>query len=307
VPFTEVRQVWRNTTQMMCSLSGFYEELFPLLRRINQKLPPGKKLRVLAGDSPVDWSKVKSPEDLNKPEYSYRDTSISSVMENEVLSKHRKALMLFGEMHLLHGDSHNAVGSYEKNYPGVTYVILNFHGFATSTSHADQNAAMETVMASWPVPSVVSIKGTWLADLDKSYFFPPPVTFNGENCRGHVAFPEQEEKGFSQQFDAILYLGPQDTLLTEQIPADIVLDADYVKEMQRRIAIWQFPWGLNPQNIVAGAANPFSYDPDAEKSMQAMLQAQIKACLDEKSRSSPPPSQPSPATGAPPSASQPKP
>ena len=58
VPLSEVRQLWRNTTQPMCGTSGFYEELFPLVRRINQKVPPEKKLRMLAGDPPIDWSKV---------------------------------------------------------------------------------------------------------------------------------------------------------------------------------------------------------------------------------------------------------
>jgi len=58
VPLSEVRQVWRNTTQPMCGMSAFYEVLFPLVRRINQKVPPEKKLRMLAGDPPIDWSKV---------------------------------------------------------------------------------------------------------------------------------------------------------------------------------------------------------------------------------------------------------
>lgn len=40
VPFTEVRKVWRNTTQPMCGISGFFEQFFPLVRAINQKLPP---------------------------------------------------------------------------------------------------------------------------------------------------------------------------------------------------------------------------------------------------------------------------
>jgi hypothetical protein len=44
----EIRQVWRNTTQPMCGVSGLYEELFPLVRRINDTLPPEKKIRVLA-------------------------------------------------------------------------------------------------------------------------------------------------------------------------------------------------------------------------------------------------------------------
>ena len=42
VPFTEVRKAWRNTTQTMCGTSGFFEQLFPLVRKINKELPPGK-------------------------------------------------------------------------------------------------------------------------------------------------------------------------------------------------------------------------------------------------------------------------
>ncbi len=39
IPLSEVRPTWRNTTQTMCGTSAFYEELFPLVRRINQRLP----------------------------------------------------------------------------------------------------------------------------------------------------------------------------------------------------------------------------------------------------------------------------
>ncbi len=60
VPFTEVSVVWRNTTQPMCSLSGFFQLLFPFVRKINATLPAGEKLRVLAGDSPIDWDEVKT-------------------------------------------------------------------------------------------------------------------------------------------------------------------------------------------------------------------------------------------------------
>src|ERR1700731_2966652 len=90
VPFTEVRKVWRNTTGQMCGTSGFFEQFFPLVRAINQKLPPGKRLRVLAGDSPIDWDQIKSFQDILKSVH--RDTDIASVMEKEILSKHRKAL-----------------------------------------------------------------------------------------------------------------------------------------------------------------------------------------------------------------------
>lgn len=60
VPFSDVSKVWRNTTQLMCSTSGFFEQLFPLVRAINQKLPSGKRIRVLAGDPPVNWDNFKT-------------------------------------------------------------------------------------------------------------------------------------------------------------------------------------------------------------------------------------------------------
>src|SRR3984957_11454672 len=92
IPLSEARQVWRNTTQPACDVSAFYEELFPLVRRINQKLLPENRIRILAGDPPLDWSKVKNKSEV-MPD---RDAGIASVMEKEVLSKHHKALMLFG-------------------------------------------------------------------------------------------------------------------------------------------------------------------------------------------------------------------
>ena len=60
VTISEARQVWRNTTQPMCSVSGFYEILFPLVRRINQRLPPQKRLRMLAGDLLLIGAKSKT-------------------------------------------------------------------------------------------------------------------------------------------------------------------------------------------------------------------------------------------------------
>jgi hypothetical protein len=38
VPLAKMQLVWRNTTQIMCSLSGFYAQLFPLVRQINREL-----------------------------------------------------------------------------------------------------------------------------------------------------------------------------------------------------------------------------------------------------------------------------
>ena len=213
VPESEVQKVWRDTSVSMCSVSGFYEILFPLVRRINQKLSPAKRIRMLAGDPPLAWSKVKNQSEVMLD----RDDNVASVMENKVLSKHRKALMLFGTMHLYHSDRTDptglgsAVHRYEMKYPGVTFVIgINIVSRVPIPPAVIDE--MKTRMASWPVPSLVqNIKDTWLVDVDNYYF--------------------------SQMVDAYLYLGPVELMLAEPRPAEIFLDKDYMDELRRRADI----------------------------------------------------------------------
>ena len=97
-----------------------------------------------------------------------RDVSITSVMEKEVLSKHRKALMLFGTMHLMHAMS--AASTYEKNYLNVTFAISELAAFDT-----DLPRLSDRPFASWPVPSLARAKGTWLGALDSTHFIPSPL------------------------------------------------------------------------------------------------------------------------------------
>lgn len=211
VPLADVRPVWRNTTQPSCGFSTFYETLFPLVRRINEKLPAEKKLRVLACDPPIDWSKITGPQDLAP--YRDRDVSIATVMKEQVLARHRRALMLFGVRHLIHGEG-SAVAMYEKTYPNVTFTVAAHLGFMKD------NDVLEKRMASWPVPALAPMKGTWLGSLDESYFDRP------------IAYPA---------VDAYLYTGPRDHLLRQTISARTVLDKDYVAELERRATVIQAP------------------------------------------------------------------
>jgi hypothetical protein len=285
VPLAEVRKVWRNTTQPMCGVSAFYEELFPLVRRINQSLAPGKKLRVLAGDPPIDWSKVKTGRDFAQGQFlMVRDANIASVMEKEVLAKHRKALMLFGTAHLFHAES-TAVGIYEKKYPGVTLVIADHSGFGNWTPLAKYNNEFEARMASWTVPSLVlQMKGTWLLDLLDTTYSSGNVMFDGTDggklpsapakAKGTFAeVPPEALLKFSEKVDAYLYLGPRDLLLNEPTPAAVFLDKDYVTELQRRAAIMgggPITDEANPKKVSERDSNTFFYDPgELDKMMQS--------------------------------------
>jgi hypothetical protein len=148
----------------------FYEQLFPLVRQINQKLPPPKRIRVVAADPPIDWSSV-----TNQAAYlefrNERVSSITSVVVKEVLSRKRKALLLFGEAHLLHEGSNSSVAQYERMYPAATFVIFTHHGFGSDNPLDVHNDKLEARMRSWPIPSLVPVRGTWLAELDLAYYF----------------------------------------------------------------------------------------------------------------------------------------
>ena len=282
VPFFEVRKVWRNTTQPMCSTSGFFEQFFSLVRAINQKLPAGKRLRVLAGDPPIDWDQVKTWKDAEKF-YLGREASITSVMEKEVLSKHRKALMLFGTFHLMHDSGPgSAVSAYEKDYPNRTLVIshLAFFDLKSSAPSSDR-------FADWPVPSLAVAKGTWLGALDLTHFFPPPVMFD-DDCKVTTEFPKEVQKPVEELVDAFLYLGPTDLQLREQMPADIALDSEFMAESQRRLSLQGLPESDFTSEAfheaIVRTAQAAIYTVPRPPSVEAMVQS----CVDEKRLNSAP-------------------
>ena len=156
-----------------------------------------------------------------------RDRSIASLIENEILAKHQKALLLFGTGHVRHGGA--AAARYEEKFPNVAFIIAGHRGFGNDVpALSKDNDELERRMASWPVPSLVTMKGTWLADLNSAYFSAGP----GEK--------EGRSRGF-RGIDGYLYLGPRDFLLRQPILANIVLDEAYMDEKRRRAAVIRVP------------------------------------------------------------------
>jgi len=286
VPFTEVQKLWRKMGQPAFGASAFVEQFYPLVRALNQKLPPERRLRVLAGDPPIDWDQLKSMDDIIRRVH--RDEGIASVMEKEVLSKHRKALMLFGTFHLMHGVGGNAVSIYEKDYPNLTFIISELGYFDT-----DLPSLFDSKFVNWPIPSLARTKSTWLGALDLSHFFPPPIRISEEDCKVHQGFPKVLQKPVEELVDAFVYLGPQDLRLSEKIPADIALDAAYRAELQRGGMMLGFPNAASEtpkefdEQIVKTAENPiFSIPKQPERDPKGEEQA-VQGCLDRKRKNSP--------------------
>jgi hypothetical protein len=274
VPFTQVQKVWRKMGQPACASSGFVEQFYPLVRALNKKLPPGKRLRVLAGDPAIDWDQVKSLEDVIR--LVHRDQSIASVMEKEVLSKHRKALMLFGTMHLMHSTPGSAVSLYEKKYPNLTFVISELGIFDT-----DLPSLYDSKFVNWQIPALARVKGTSLGALDIGHFIPPGTRID-QDCNVHHDFPKALQKPMEELVDALLYLGPPDLRLREKLPADIALDANYRTGLQRGIlnGASETPKEFDTE-VVNSAADPLFVIPK-EPPSDAGLSKALQTCLDMK-------------------------
>ena len=99
VTIEAVRPFWRETLFPGTWDSPVYEEFFVAVREINRMLPAEQRIRVLTGEPPVDWSRIRT-----SAEYALlagrRDAHAASVVEREIFAKGRKALVIYGRLHV---------------------------------------------------------------------------------------------------------------------------------------------------------------------------------------------------------------
>ena len=110
VPAADLRRVWQDTTGLGAWDSPVYADFLDAVRTENAGLPRGRRLRVLAADYPIDWSAISGPADL--PDLDERDRSAAAIIRREVLDRGRKALVIFGSLHIY------------RNRPGTVVELL---------------------------------------------------------------------------------------------------------------------------------------------------------------------------------------
>jgi hypothetical protein len=243
VTLNEVRQLWRSSG---VQVGGIHDQLIPLIRKINESLPVSRRLRMLAGEPPLDFTSVTSDSQAAAWRRD-RDSSLAAVMSREVLAKKRKALLLYGTGHLAHGIEDMAVWQYEKQFPNVTLVLTNSGCYGWPNQNEAFVRAMrelEKRMAGWPVPSLARIRDTWIADLID------PVS--------SIGIISSRLPPWSTSFDGLLYFGSSELLLFEPTPAYKLLDGPFMAEQRRRAQ-----WGaeaanqVDPEKLLARESNPF--------------------------------------------------
>ncbi len=116
VPLAELQQVWKTTTQTNGVWdSPVYADFFAAVRDVNRTLPADARIRVLAGDPPTGSNLS-------------RDGSAVSVLEDQVLKRRGKALVIYGAGHLFRANIGRITTMLDADYPGRTFVVITEGG-----------------------------------------------------------------------------------------------------------------------------------------------------------------------------------
>jgi len=212
VSFEEISHVWRDTTKAAAWESPIYSGLITTVREVNRGLPPAQHIRVLAADAPIDWSKVHTHADW---ESALRGNEFfASLIEQKVLARNRKALVIMGANHVTRGKGwHGETGVsslLEKHARHSVYVVLLW-----GIDPKNDPALMEA-----PVPSLYALPGTRL---------------------GKANYLDRRAQDVA---DAYLYLGNSDQLALPNW-TELRKDQAYWDELQRRYQI-QYGCALDP-------------------------------------------------------------
>ena len=196
VPRDALQRIWLDTTQQhVASLD--VPEIVTAVRTVNAGVAPDRRLRILLGEPPIEWERMKSAEELrawNDSPAADRDLFAAGVIRKEVLAKNRRVLALYGAGHFFRRVISSSL---------VTILEADkIRMFTVWTNAAAEMAAMQPDVAKWPVPSLALLKGTTLGRVNLTEYFGP----------GGKDIPEQWRAPLEEQFDAVLYLGPLATI-----------------------------------------------------------------------------------------------
>jgi hypothetical protein len=184
-----------TTQQHVASLD--VPELFTVVRGMNASLPQGRRIRVLLGEPPIDWERMRTPDDMKAWDASpaaNRDAFAVDLIRREVLARNRRVLALYGAGHF-----------FRKVISESMVTLLEeakIKPFTIWTNAAAEMATMQPDVSKWPVPSLARLRGTILGGVNLTEFFGP----------GGQDIPEQWRAPLEDQFDAVLYVGPLSTI-----------------------------------------------------------------------------------------------
>jgi hypothetical protein len=281
VPYASLAKCWRENTQVHTySDTPALYHLLQTIRATNLNQPDEHKVRVLLIDPPVDWSKIKTKQDLASQDFD-RESHMAKVLEREVYAKRRKALFFAGGAHLSRGGDSQPQSEAQRSevrlpIPKDAPQIKPFRADKPehpTKSDRDNAKAMTIRPLASPLQSLehrhrgttfnICIHGgfgerndelesrldSWpkpgLARLRGTWYGAERPASSGDvmiGPDGKRVRPSSEGK-IQDRWDAVLYLGKRHELTRVSPPGKDVLDKRWLDELKRRRNIGGGPPG----------------------------------------------------------------
>jgi hypothetical protein len=198
-------------------------------------LPTGRRIRLLLGDPPIDWSRVHGIVDAGYvlSFLAQRDAHYA-VVEREVVRKGRRALLIARNDHLLRGlhaigqpHQPNAGSLLAQRHPRALFVV---DSLVLPPGPQQDPAAqrLQVALAAWPRPAFAPLAGTWLGAMTQR-------RANGWINAGADLATSAAAARYSAQADAVLYVGPGEVLAASRAEPAIYQVGAY-RDFLRRIS-----------------------------------------------------------------------
>ena len=233
-----LRKAWEDHT-VANSLGAQAEELIRAVRVVNASLPEPKRVRVVAGDPPIDWDSVVTRGDHARW-IELRDSYPADLIRRHVLDRGRRALVVYGQGHLLR---RQVATNYDMSaWQAQTVVSLLERDHAARIFNIwtlNRSVELPEKTEGWRVPGLVLLGGTTLGAADFAVYdrgLGAGSRF-GVKAGKLAPIPREEWKvlRMEEQFDALLYLGPPAAMTTTAVPLSLCKDADFVKRRLDRL------------------------------------------------------------------------
>lgn len=234
-----LRKAWEDHT-VANSLGVQAEELIRAVRAVNASLSEARRLRVVAGDPPIDWDNITSPRD-HRRWTELRDSYPADLIRRQILDRGRRALVVYGQGHL---QRRQIVANYDvSTWQAQTVVGLLERDHAARIFNIwtllDRGVELPEEVIAWRVPTLALVRNTTLGARDFGLY----SRGLGDGSRfgvkgGQLApIPREEWKmmRMEDQFDALLYLGPPASMTITTVPTALCADADFVRRRLERL------------------------------------------------------------------------
>lgn len=206
----EIFKLWRNHTSCMLNESD-NTGMIRLLKSIRDtNLNSEYKIRVLAGDPPVDWNKITCLQQFYKF-LGTRNEFYTGIVKDYILNSRKKGLIIMGNSHfnkqrtkyMIEKDLQNPITTLINSNNSSLYLL----NVMTSSSFPYDN------LKELELKYVITTNDPWLGGLK-------------------IGSPFIKDKTLKTQTDGIIYLGKKSTLTLEEIKD--FEDINYERELKRR-------------------------------------------------------------------------